>query len=46
MSIKFSFNRQNSSRDNVVFLVYGGKMYGVGIIENDLIKVKKVFETL
>ncbi len=30
----------------VVFFIYGDKMYGVGIIEKDIIKVKKVFEVL
>jgi hypothetical protein len=32
--------------EEVVFLVYGGKMYGVGYTEKDIIKVKKVFETV
>jgi tRNA pseudouridine55 synthase len=31
--------------EKVVFLVYGGKMYGIGYCEKDIIKVKKVFET-
>ncbi|MBP3820409.1 tRNA pseudouridine(55) synthase TruB [bacterium] len=38
-SIDFSINSKS-----VVFLVYGGKMYGVGVIEEGLIKVKKVFK--
>lgn len=31
---------------DIVFLVYGGKMIGVGQTDNDVIKVKKVFEVL
>ncbi len=36
----------NHSANNIVFLVYGGKMIGVGQKDDDIIKVKKVFEVL
>lgn len=30
--------------EKVVFFVYGGRMYGIGYVEENIIKVKKVFE--
>ena len=39
-SAKFSCNLSNT----VVFLVYGGRMYGVGMLEEGKIRIKKVFE--
>ena len=36
----------NNISNNVVFFIYDDKMYGVGIIEEDKIRVKKVFEVL
>ena len=41
MAIK---NRLNIC-EKVVFFVYSGKMYGVGYVEKEYIKVKKAFET-
>ena len=42
MPIKYN----NRSTDDIVFLVYGGKIIGVGQTNNDIIKIKKVFEVL
>jgi tRNA pseudouridine55 synthase len=36
----------NHSTNDIVFLVYGGKMVGVGLRDKNEIKVKKVFEVL
>lgn len=44
MSIK---NRLSNIKDKtVVFFVYGDKMYGIGYLQEDMIKVKKVFEAV
>lgn len=32
--------------DDIVFLVYGDKMYGIGLLDRDSIIIKKVFETV
>ena len=47
-ALKSKFAKSLSQEDYspVVFFIYGDKMYGVGIIQNDIIKVKKVFEVL
>lgn len=42
MPIKYN----NRSTDDIVFLVYGGKIIGVGQTNNHIIKIKKVFEVL
>ncbi len=48
MSIEFIqehfFVNSQDQPNNIVFLLYSGKMYGVGILENNKIIVKKVFE--
>lgn len=43
---KFAKGQQQKDCNPVVFFIYGDKMYGVGNIEKDIIKVKKVFEVL
>lgn len=45
MAIKNRLKIGNDS-SSIVFFVYGDKMIGVGYCENDVIKVKKVFEVL
>ena len=45
MAIKNRLKIGNDS-SSIVFFVYGDKMIGVGYLENDIIKVKKVFEVL
>ena len=36
----------NKELSDIVFLVYSGKMIGVGVKDHNLIRVKKVFEVL
>ena len=46
MGIKNRLIQNKNNAGDIVFFVYGGKMYGVGYIDKDTIKVKKVFEEL
>ena len=50
LPIKFNnsttISLSNHSTNDIVFLVYGGKMVGVGLRDKNEIKVKKVFEVL
>lgn len=46
IAIKNRFIQNKNNTGDIVFFVYGGKMYGVGYIDKDTIKVKKVFEEL
>jgi tRNA pseudouridine55 synthase len=44
--MSFPAKEKNISDNDIVFLVYGGKMIAVGIKTENEIKVKKVFEVL
>ena len=46
MAIKNRFIQNRNTTGDIVFFVYSGKMYGIGCIDKDNIKVKKVFEEL
>ena len=50
MPIKFNqrhfISHKIDNSDDIVFLVYGDKMYGIGLLDRDSIIIKKVFETV
>lgn len=45
ISVRYALQPYNPLT-GIVFLVYGGKMYGVGYVDKNIIKVKKVFEAI